>query len=186
MNEIPFQLTGRQALRVTAEFLGFVLLISVGIAAGRHLLLQIGINVLPDELWTLVLANTLACAWVIIRTLRRHRVSWSLLAAWAFAPAGIIAPFLLLVLGTSIVLSDFNNLVEAWHPVPDWLRTAQGSGINFPIHPVASLVALAVVAPLTEESIFRGLILRGLLGAGSTTRALLLSAALFGLMHINP
>ena len=55
MNEIPFQLTGRQALRVTAEFLGLVVVVSAGMAAAKHLLPQLGVNLVLDDLWDLVL-----------------------------------------------------------------------------------------------------------------------------------
>ena len=43
-----------------------------------------------------------------------------------------------------------------------------------------------IVAPLTEEVLFRGVILRGLLQRFSTVGAIAISAMLFGLIHLNP
>ena len=49
-----------------------------------------------------------------------------------------------------------------------------------------SAFLLVLVAPLTEELLFRGLILRGLLRHYSVRKALLASAVLFTLLHANP
>ena len=43
-----------------------------------------------------------------------------------------------------------------------------------------------VIAPVTEEVVFRGLILRGLLGRWRPAAAILFSSALFALVHFNP
>jgi hypothetical protein len=48
------------------------------------------------------------------------------------------------------------------------------------------LVVAAVVAPLVEEIIFRGIILRGFAARYGRTRALLFSSLLFGIVHMNP
>ncbi len=47
-------------------------------------------------------------------------------------------------------------------------------------------IALVVVAPLTEELLFRGLILRGFMQRYGTVPAVLLSTLLFALVHVNP
>ena len=48
------------------------------------------------------------------------------------------------------------------------------------------LLQLAVLPPLLEEGLFRGLMLRMLLPAVGKTPAVLVSALVFGLMHLNP
>jgi len=45
---------------------------------------------------------------------------------------------------------------------------------------------VVIVAPLTEELLFRGLILRGLLRHYTTRTAIIASAVLFGVFHLNP
>ena len=54
---------------------------------------------------------------------------------------------------------------------------------NLPGYTYLSLLALAILVGFTEEIFFRGLLLESLLPAG-TTRAILLSAILFGLPHL--
>ena len=48
------------------------------------------------------------------------------------------------------------------------------------------MLAAVIVAPLTEELLFRGVILRGLLLHYSAPKAIIASSLLFGLVHLNP
>ncbi len=51
---------------------------------------------------------------------------------------------------------------------------------------VALLVAAVVVAPLVEELIFRGIVLRGFIGRMPLAVALVLQGVLFGAAHVDP
>lgn len=51
---------------------------------------------------------------------------------------------------------------------------------------LAGFVSLAILAPLMEEFFCRGIILKGLLKAMSPAKAILWSALMFGIMHLNP
>ena len=52
--------------------------------------------------------------------------------------------------------------------------------------PAADFLAAVVVAPLIEEAVYRGFILGGLLRRYSAPTAILVSAVLFALAHLNP
>lgn len=47
------------------------------------------------------------------------------------------------------------------------------------------LLLMGVLGPLSEEIVFRGVVLNGYKKSGNTIRAILFSALLFGLMHMN-
>jgi membrane protease YdiL (CAAX protease family) len=51
---------------------------------------------------------------------------------------------------------------------------------------IVALVVLGLAAPIGEELFFRGLVLRRLVGPLGTRNALILSALLFGLVHLDP
>jgi uncharacterized protein len=53
-------------------------------------------------------------------------------------------------------------------------------------HGVWSILMLVAAAPICEELLFRGIILDGLLKRYSPTKAIIWSAVLFGLVHLNP
>ena len=50
----------------------------------------------------------------------------------------------------------------------------------------SAIVVIAVLGPIAEELLFRGLILRGFLRNYGTRKAILASAVLFALYHLNP
>jgi membrane protease YdiL (CAAX protease family) len=49
---------------------------------------------------------------------------------------------------------------------------------------MATVIGLVVVGPVTEELVFRGVLLRGLLGRTTETRAVAISAAAFAFVHL--
>jgi membrane protease YdiL (CAAX protease family) len=70
-------------------------------------------------------------------------------------------------------------------PPPDWVTEAF-EPLYDPQNMWGALLTLVIAAPLTEEPIFRGLILRGFLARYPTRKAVLVSALLFGAVHLNP
>lgn len=88
--------------------------------------------------------------------------------------------------GAIIVLSEVDNLVRQVLPPPKWLEDLMRQLAFSPEKLWASFFLLVVVAPVTEEIMFRGLILRGFLTRFSSLKAFLLSSILFGAIHLNP
>jgi membrane protease YdiL (CAAX protease family) len=89
-------------------------------------------------------------------------------------------------LGAATVLSEVDNLTRWVLPPPQWIVEMVADIFLVQDRTVSLLFTLVVVAPVTEELLFRGLILRGLLGRFHSWVALLLSAGLFSVMHMNP
>ncbi|GBF37234.1 CPBP family intramembrane glutamic endopeptidase [Leptospira johnsonii] len=88
-------------------------------------------------------------------------------------------------IGFSILLSEVDNLFSMLVPKPDFIiNLFQGlfDGENI----FLSVILLSVVAPITEELMFRGVILDRLLKTFSVISSFLLSSLLFGLIHLNP
>ena len=51
---------------------------------------------------------------------------------------------------------------------------------------IPGFVAVVIIAPITEELFFRGIILNGLLLIYKPIKSIFVSALLFGLIHLNP
>jgi uncharacterized protein len=99
------------------------------------------------------------------------------------APAVVFAASGLGIIGLSIVLSDLNNLLHALlNSPPDpqdfFVQLFRNKNI------FATLFMLSVIAPFTEEFLFRGLIFTGFLNNYSLRKAILGSATLFALIHL--
>lgn len=98
----------------------------------------------------------------------------------------LLLPILLCTLGAAVVLSEADNVFRWLFPVPRFLADFFRNLFSTDASWWASLFALVVVAPVTEEILFRGLILRGLLSRHGVRLAVLMSAVLFALAHLNP
>ncbi|TGM12703.1 CPBP family intramembrane metalloprotease [Leptospira selangorensis] len=93
--------------------------------------------------------------------------------------------FAITAIGFSFLLSEVDNLFSMLVPKPDFIiNLFQGlfDGENI----FLSVILLSVVAPITEELMFRGVILDRLLKYFSVTSSFLISSLLFGLIHLNP
>lgn len=57
---------------------------------------------------------------------------------------------------------------------------------QFLTNDIYTFLTVAIAAPLLEEIIFRGIILNGFLKRYSPTKAIIMSAVMFGIFHLNP
>lgn len=134
-----------------------------------------------------VLSTVLGNACVFLALMHVLRLGWrGLFHPSPASPAAtfmlVVPPVLLLVPALTLSLIAAVNLVIAFFPMSPWeealfSRMADGS--------VAATVAVCIVAPLCEEMLFRGIVLRGFLRRYSRWQAILLSALLFGAAHMN-
>ncbi len=105
--------------------------------------------------------------------------------AYALRRASFMAYVLLIpaTWGLQITLSELDNLTRRLLPLPDVMSEVMEM---FGEHALLMGFTLVVVAPLTEEFIFRGLMLRGFLQRYRPWTAIVASAFLFSLLHVNP
>ena len=134
-----------------------------------------------------IAAKLLAFGLVTAFVLRRAHESWRSLGHVGFSPLILAIAFLPIIAGTTIFLSEIDNLLRAYLPAnlfngwdfaPELERLMSA--------PWVGPTLAVIIAPITEEVIFRGLILRGFLGRWKPRTAIIASAALFALMHFNP
>jgi len=88
-----------------------------------------------------------------------------------------------LLIGLGIIASEADNVLRYFMPMPqsvaEIMRSVASSG-------AASFFTVALVAPVTEELLFRSIILGGLLSRYGPRKAILISTVLFCLSHLNP
>lgn len=95
----------------------------------------------------------------------------------------LLLPITLTFVGIGITASEIDNILRLFWPVAEWykefLEQLRSSLIGY--------IALAIIfAPVAEEFLFRGVIVRGFARNYSFKTAVLVSALLFGLVHLNP
>jgi hypothetical protein len=101
-------------------------------------------------------------------------------------PISLFLPMGLTIVGLSVIVSDLSNLVIWLLPPPQIVQDLFNELFDVGKDPWMSLVLLVVVAPLTEELTFRGLMLGGMLQRYRAWVAITLTAGLFALLHMNP
>ena len=138
----------------------------------------------PPQWLVVTLVNTVAFGAVLAVGQRLERVPFSDVAPLRPVGPGLLLALVPLGLGLSVLLSEVDNLFRVVLPMPGVLAEVFSKLIEE--SPLGGLVALAIVAPATEELFFRGFLLRGFLGRHRTRTALIASAALFAFGHGNP
>ena len=98
-------------------------------------------------------------------------------------PGAVLLATVPLSIGAALILSEMDNLLRQVIPLQNELGEIFESLSSSPL---VAFVALVIIAPITEEALFRGMILRGLLRRYGPWRASLVSALLFGLVHVYP
>lgn len=102
----------------------------------------------------------------------------------SFGQTGWVLSALLLAIMTicaSLVMDPLNSIMpEPW----DWVRQSLETLINGP--KAAAVISTVILAPLLEELLCRGIILRGLLKHTSAFMAIFWSALIFAVIHLNP
>ncbi len=133
------------------------------------------------------IVNLIDCAAVLALARLIGRPALSEVFAFRRVSVPSVAAVIVAMPGAVILLSEVDNLMRLAVPPPEGLmgyfrELASSSGQRF----WEAVFLLVLVAPVTEELLFRGLILRGFLRRFSPARACLWSALLFGASHLNP
>ncbi|MCL1960119.1 MAG: CPBP family intramembrane metalloprotease [Spirochaetes bacterium] len=87
--------------------------------------------------------------------------------------------------GFVIVISETDNLLNYILPMPEFFRNIFET-ISVEYIFILAIINMGIIPPITEELFFRGLILDGLKNNYSKRKAIIISALLFGLIHLNP
>ena len=167
-----------QAVLLTVFTIAVMLVVNLGVVALRSALgLELGAG------WETALVNTLALGLVVSWGCRRTGLSFRHVLRFETFTPRLLLPLLFFTLGASIVFSDFDNLLRSVWPMPPWIAEGFEALMD---GGWGSLLAVVVVAPVSEELLFRGLILRGLIIHRGVAGGIFYSALLFGFLHLNP
>jgi membrane protease YdiL (CAAX protease family) len=138
----------------------------------------------------LALVQAGAFASVLLAAVRLHaRDDEPLRETLGLRPLRPAVPLLAFVAGAALQLplAELANLVQRLAPVPRelLLRQQRLLDASTPAVALAAFVSFVVVAPLSEELLFRGVLLRGLGVLHGRVVALVASSALFALAHLG-
>lgn len=173
-------------LKQSVWLVALVWLISLGLFA----LLAIPGTLLDDDLLSSQYVNTFVSlvSFVVVIAYARRRIarSWSEVLLFKSVPRGLYPPVVVSIVGLAIAVSIVESGVHYLIPMPDvfveffrdlvWKETPY----------VFAFYTLAIQPSITEEVLFRSVILIGLMAHLTRKRAIFWSALLFALLHLNP
>ncbi|MDP3068820.1 MAG: glutamate-5-semialdehyde dehydrogenase [Opitutaceae bacterium] len=181
------------ALAIMVGGLAIEWLASSLLSLGHALLLQAGMmSVDPEEFIAAtalqgIVAKLVAAAAIVALALYRLRERPRDLGRLGFGSWVLPLALPPIIAGTIIALSEVDNMMRALlsEDTLTWLNFSPSLDQVVEASWQGPLLAI-VIAPVTEEIVFRGLILRGLLARWRPWPAIVLSSVLFGVMHLNP
>ena len=94
----------------------------------------------------------------------------------------VSAPYLL---GSAVAILTSGFVVSSLMSLLDWIPNIMEQSFDILQSGWGGILAIAIVGPVLEELLFRGAITKALLQQYNPTKAILISALLFG-VHINP
>lgn len=98
-----------------------------------------------------------------------------------FSGIQIAAIVTVATLATAFMTDAISSLMP---PMPEWLEATMKELLHAPF--LITLISVSVFAPLFEEWLCRGIVLRSLLTKYSPATAIIVSAVFFAIIHFNP
>ncbi len=158
-----------------------ILMLIVGFGLG---FLSGSVNLsLYDTTWYLIaLTNTLSISAILFWGYKVRNESWTEFLQLSRFTTNILIPLVFIAIGLSIVTSELINLLIYIFPIPVY---NDGFFSDFALTGFGAVLLLVIVAPFTEEFLFRGFVLRAFLTRHGTKTAVIVSAVLFAIFHLN-
>ncbi len=190
VDDVPVAATNQRSasypgIKQALVLLGLVLFIAVAVAVPVGIICEVIDFPFFEHPASMALINTAAFGLAFWCGVRRVGRPFSQVCSVSGVPASLFAPIGLVIVGASIVISELDNLFRMILPMPDWvLEIMRDMVMGEPLW--GNILAVVIVAPLTEEFLFRGLILSGFMQRYSVRKAVVASTLLFAAIHLNP
>jgi membrane protease YdiL (CAAX protease family) len=126
--------------------------------------------------WAIFFSYTISFGVVLIIAQKWWSVS-------SFDTKGVNFTVYLLLLPVIIAMAIIMEAVVSLIPMPDFVRAIFEEMVQLNW---AGYLTLGIAAPILEELIFRGVILKKFLEKYNPTKAIILSSVIFGIAHLNP
>lgn len=98
----------------------------------------------------------------------------------------IFIPMLMFLAAAQTFLGEINQWVDLYIPPPPWFWELFNKVFKSDYGFFGAVMKVAIIAPIIEELIFRGVIMHGLMRNYPKIIAIFVSALFFALFHLNP
>jgi membrane protease YdiL (CAAX protease family) len=131
------------------------------------------------------LANIISFFIVLLIGFKKTKRKFNEVFKFNMVPPFLWVATIIFTTGFIIVISEMDNLLNYFLPPPEMFRSLfetliMGQSL------IISIIIIGILPAFSEELFFRGLILDGLVNNYSKRTAIIISALLFGIIHLNP
>jgi membrane protease YdiL (CAAX protease family) len=173
----------KNAVLLCLLFLG--LQIGFGFVIG---LLQVLLKLSDAEVFAGIaigLGNLIAFGIVLLLGLRKTKRKFNEVFKFNAVPPLLWIAIIVFMVGFVMVTSELDNLVNYVLPMPEFLSDMFDTLMVKQAFILAVFI-VGIIPGIMEELFFRGLILDGLVRNYTKRKAIIISALLFGIIHLNP
>jgi membrane protease YdiL (CAAX protease family) len=126
-------------------------------------------------------------SFLVVLPFIRRRLRTRIIPQFRRREPGLAAYLAIVIMaaGAAPAFAVLDSLLNGLVRLPDFFRSIDVFLLN-PDDRLGALVLACLAAPVLEETLFRGVILKGLSVTSGATGGLLIAAALFAVVHINP
>jgi membrane protease YdiL (CAAX protease family) len=182
-NKTKFYPTIKNAVLLCLLFLGLQL--GFGFVAGLCIgLLRLPMDSLPYNVG-MILVQLVSIGAVILIGHKKTKQKFNQVFRFNPVSAALWVAVVIFMAGFVIVSSELDNILLYFLPMPDMFLEVYQSMLTNRFF-IVSLLMVGLLPAFCEEMLFRGLILKGLSENYTEKKAILVSAFLFGLVHLNP
>ena len=133
-----------------------------------------------------VLLNAGSTIFILLYGLKKSKAAVLDVFPLKFFNPLVILPLITFLWGAHFLLEDINMRVEKLIPAPQWFWELFGRIFESDYGWWGAFMKVVIMAPVIEELIFRGIILHGFRRNYNAATAVIISALLFSLFHLNP
>jgi len=134
---------------------------------------------------SLIIINILTFALVIFIGFKKTKQKFNEVFKFNNVPPDYWLAVIVLMIGLIIVFSEIDNIINYFFPMAGFLQDMFETILIKQMFFI-SIILVGIVPAITEEMFFRGVILNGFTANYSNKKAILISALLFGIIHLNP
>jgi uncharacterized protein len=136
--------------------------------------------------WISFFSNFSITIFIFIYGFRKAQNKFKEVFALKFFNLLLIIPILIFLPGLQYLVGFLNVVVEKVIPSPPWFWEMFERIFENRFGFWGAFLKVAVLAPIIEETLFRGIIMHGLMKNYKSWYAILLSGLLFSVFHLNP
>jgi len=185
--KITDQVRSVQAL--TLGQIGLLLVLSFCTLTAITVVLHVGLRVVgvgrgPTVVaWGACVATVVTACVTLAIGKRWTRQPWVELLPFRSFPVALLPALVLACVGIALVADLASAPIIELFPLPKWVEEFLK---DYESVPSARVISAVVLAPVTEEMVFRGLILGSLTRRYSALKSVGLSSLIFAVAHLNP